>query len=379
MVDASAQTDAMIGVVMVISLEESQAQIDRLWERARTARRSGDLEAALEALRTLLDHPCAHHQVVEHEVLDETYVVLRELGRLDEAIDAKRRAIAAGYRSTPDPEADIAECLIESGNRAEGDALFEVLRDRTPDDPWLYNSAGFAYRGVDDRVALRWLLDGIDVAIESGDHDQVAAQLMDMAVEQWERLGEPADEELVARVDDFIANWTRPAVRSKDWPDASTTPALRLCEHCGFDPNHPAPARDAVSTASGAAGRIPLSLAWFPAAEWELAIDRWPDLLDDLPADHRSYSRRIEARLKWLTRHAPGHSLSVSPLTVDELDEARGADANTGEARSWLAAEVARRGRALDWPPARNDRCWCGSGQKYKKCCGPVPPAEDEQ
>jgi hypothetical protein len=144
----------------------------------------------VEALRSLLDHPCAHHQVVEHEVLDETFVVLRELGRFDEAIDARRAAIAAGYRSTPDPEADIAECSIESGNRAEADALFAVLRDRTPDDPWLYNSAGFADRGVDDRESLRWLLDGIDVAITTGDRDQVVTQLLEMAVEQWEGLGE---------------------------------------------------------------------------------------------------------------------------------------------------------------------------------------------
>jgi uncharacterized protein YchJ len=21
------------------------------------------------------------------------------------------------------------------------------------------------------------------------------------------------------------------------------------------------------------------------------------------------------------------------------------------------------------WPPGRNERCWCGSGVKYKKCC----------
>lgn len=363
---------------MSISLEESYTQIDRLWERAHAARRSGDREAALEALRSLLDHPCAHHQVVEHEALDEIYNVLRELGRFDKAIDAKRAAIAAGYRSSPDPEADIAECLIESGNRAEGDALFATLRARTPDDPWLYNSAGFAYRGVDDREALQWLLDGIDVAITTGDHDQVVAQLLEMAIEQWERLGEPADDEVVARIEEFIANWTRPASRSKSWPDAPPPTVLQPCEHCGFGPDGPPPPPDVVPTGNGASRKMPLSLAWFPAGEWELAIDRWSDLLDDLPADHRSYSHRIEARLKWLTKHAPGHRLSVSPLTVAELVEAHGAEANTGEARSSLAAEIARTGRALDWPPARNDRCWCGSGQKYKKCCGPIPPAEAE-
>ncbi|MEV6140612.1 SEC-C metal-binding domain-containing protein [Nocardia sp. NPDC051990] len=24
----------------------------------------------------------------------------------------------------------------------------------------------------------------------------------------------------------------------------------------------------------------------------------------------------------------------------------------------------------MDWPPPRNAPCWCGSGRKYKKCCG---------
>ena len=373
----------MIASAMDISFEESYAEIDGLWERSYAARRSDDHEAALEALRELLDHPCAHHRVVAHEVLDEMFVVLREVGRFDGAIDAKRAAIAAGYCSSPDPEADIAECMIESGRRAEGDSLFAVLRDRTPDDPWLYNSAGFAYRGVDDRESLRWLLDGIEVAIATGDHDQVVGQLIDMVVEQWERLGESPDEELVARVEAFIVGWTRPAFRSRSSPDATPTPVIEPCAHCGFDPDRPPPAVTGVPTsaarAAGPTSKVALSLAWFCAGEWELATSRWPDLLDELPAEHRAYTHRIEARLKWMTKHMSGHRLSVSPLTVAELVDTHGDDANTGEARSSLAAEVARTGRALDWPPARNDRCWCGSGQKYKKCCGPVPPAEDRQ
>jgi uncharacterized protein YecA (UPF0149 family) len=24
----------------------------------------------------------------------------------------------------------------------------------------------------------------------------------------------------------------------------------------------------------------------------------------------------------------------------------------------------------VPWPPPRNGSCWCGSGKKYKKCCG---------
>ena len=122
---------------------------------------------------------------------------------------------------------------------------------------------------------------------------------------------------------------------------------------------------------------MPLALAWFPADQWPLALERWPDLTDDLPADHAAYSRRIEARLKWLAKGLPGHRVSVAPLTVAELDEAAGDRAGTGEARSRLAARIHQQGRAIAWPPARNDRCWCGSGRKYKQCCGPEPPAPD--
>ena len=75
---------------------------------------------------------------------------------------------------------------------------------------------------------------------------------------------------------------------------------------------------------------------------------------------------------------APSHRLTVSPLAVDELVAAEGERAGTGEARSELAVRILEEGRALTWPPARNDRCWCGSGRKYKQCCGPAAPAADD-
>ena len=160
-----------------------------------------------------------------------------------------------------------------------------------------------------------------------------------MARGQWETLGEPADQRVLDRVEAFAASWSPPSVPS-------------------------APA-------------MPVVLAWFPAEQWPIALDRWPDLADDLPADHAAYSRRIEARLKWLAKGLPGHRVSIAPLTVAELDASAGERGGTGEARSELAAHVHQQGRAIDWPPGRNDRCWCGSGRKYKQCCGPEPPAPD--
>ena len=123
-----------------------------------------------------------------------------------------------------------------------------------------------------------------------------------------------------------------------------------------------------------------VSLAWFPRGEWDKATARWPDLLDELPADHTAYSHRIEARMKRLARTLAGHPLRVSPMTIDGLTAfgaEAGEDPGTAEAHSSYAAEIARRGDALPWPPGRNAPCWCGSGHKYKTCCGPIPTAPE--
>jgi uncharacterized protein YecA (UPF0149 family) len=50
--------------------------------------------------------------------------------------------------------------------------------------------------------------------------------------------------------------------------------------------------------------------------------------------------------------------------------EERGAE--PADSRPQYAAELAplHDDSLLSWPPARNQRCWCGSGRKYKKCCG---------
>lgn len=367
-------------MVSRIDVEESDEEIRVLWGRVEAARDARDAHAELDACWALLEHPCAHHQVVEHEVLDDVFQVLRRMRRFDEAIQAKREAIDAGFRSNPDPEADIAECLVEAGRREEADALFAELRRRDPDDVWLYNSAGWAYSRVDDREALRWLRDGIAVAFETGDADQVVGQLLGMAQGCWERLGEPGDAVLVARVEAFERDWVRPPYRPSFAGGASPVErGERRCGHCGFDPDRPG---GSMTTWVGPSRRTEpvkalVAVAWFPAGERPAAVERWPDLADGFePPD--AYDHRIEARLKWLARQQAGSRLAVSPLRVAELLDAEGDDAGTGEGRARLAAEMARLGRAIAWPPGRNDMCWCGSGRKYKKCCGPVPAAEDE-
>ncbi len=120
-----------------------------------------------------------------------------------------------------------------------------------------------------------------------------------------------------------------------------------------------------------------VSVGWFPPDQYGDAIERWPDF-DGYHADGdiAAYNHRIEANTKALAS-VHGHNPSIAPFTVPELIEyslAHDHDPATGEARAAFAAEIARTGHAISWPPGRNDPCWCRSGSKYKKCCGPTPP-----
>ena len=388
-----------------ITIDESWRQIRALVDRAEQAVEERRWGEAVERWRAVLGHPCAHHQVVDYEILDEIHQTWRQAGRYEDAIAAKREAIEAGYRSVPDPEADIAECLLAAGRREEADALFATLRDRDREDVWLYNAAAYSYGDVDPRTSLQWALDGIEVALATGDPDLVVMQLLELAEDAWEELGEPVDAQLSETVEQFFDEWT-PEPPTRRWGDL---PPLeeRPCAHCGYQPEgsndelderarrnrrrlleaeHPeAAARLGAAFGPEPKAKLPgpakLAVGWFPADQWPQAIERWPDLLDELPADHRAYSHATEARIKRIARHLPGNRLHVAAMTVDGLvahAEASGHDPGSGEARSSYASTLLQDGSAVVWPPGRNEPCWCGSERKYKKCCGPVPAAPDD-
>lgn len=125
-------------------------------------------------------------------------------GRFEEAITAKQRALQAGLQSVPDGRADIAEYLLRLQRRQEADQLFAQLAREHPDDVWLYNNAGMAYQAVGDhRVALQWLTRGLELALATGDPEELAAQLSDLRRESLAALGQPLDE-LEAKADAFL-------------------------------------------------------------------------------------------------------------------------------------------------------------------------------
>ena len=126
------------------------------------------------------------------------------------------------------------------------------------------------------------------------------------------------------------------------------------------------------------AGRIPArqvrSLFW-QVDEFDEAVRRWPAIFSANGPDHGAYHARLESRWRRLADRGVTR-ITLVPASADGLARfAQRTSGEPGDARTRQAYmnEIAATG--IEWPPARNAACWCGSGRKYKKCCG-HPAAE---
>ena len=215
--------------------------------------------------------------------------------------------------------------LLKSGATEEGEAVFRELLTERPDDASLRITLGHARSdaGFQD-AALEAFDDALAAAKRRGYRKEIDRARIERRAER-EHFGLELDE------DDRLA----PAAKAPD------------------------------------PGPIAWAVAWFPPDQHATALAHWPDLAEDL-ADPAGYARHIEAELRSI-RAGLGHRPAIAPLVVEDFltwaDE-EGYDPAGGEARAVYAAALPRTGRAIPWPPGRNDPCWCMSGRKYKRCCG---------
>ncbi|WP_346039355.1 SEC-C domain-containing protein [Actinomadura chokoriensis] len=92
------------------------------------------------------------------------------------------------------------------------------------------------------------------------------------------------------------------------------------------------------------------------------------------PTDASSYFRDVERGWRASIDEIGASELRVLPTPVDDLLEyaaARARDPKDQQTRTDHLMDRIREGApTLAWPPERSAPCWCGSGRKYKKCCG---------
>lgn len=120
--------------------------------------------------------------------------------------------------------------------------------------------------------------------------------------------------------------------------------------------------------ASGREAPRGLRILTFQRADRAEITRRWPGELDEsdeeyYPAAERRWRQLADAGVPTIRLVAP---------TVAELEAFAaeiGGSLTDAEIRSRYA-DIAPDEKTMAWPPSRNAPCWCGSGGKYKKCCG---------
>ena len=336
-------------------------ELDRLDKEIRSASR-GPAEAYVEVLNRAIaaceadPAATAYFDVLElHSELADTY---DRLGMVEDALRHADALAEHGYRSQPDPRCRRAEILTRHGRLDEAAEIWNAVAADTPDDVWVHNNAGLEYGAIGEHeLALSWLTRALEIAIRTGDPERLLGQLRDLRAASLAALGlDPDDLQSAAPALTLPARGEGPAGQP------------------GIDDQGGASRKSAVQT--------PVALAWLPADEYAEWPQRWPDLADSPllhddegePVSHTVYCRRIEGRLR-AHSEAGMARLSVVPVRADEfrpwVAENAPDEPDPSQLRAQYAADVARDpSRTFTWPPGRNDPCWCGSGRKYKKCCG---------
>lgn len=264
-------------------------------------------------------------------------------------------ALADGGPAWLDARASLAAVLLDMEEVSRADALLEELRRDLAKGP----VRGPVHDFVGERLelhgrleeALLWFTAGVEAAERPGageDAELDAVGSLSGRFRVRRELGLPHD-----RYDERAAEH-------------------RLRAESDFDAFSDL---DDDEDDAGDQGDLPrqmsLAVLYWPPSEFERLVARWPAMTEDYGGRHADHRTLLERRLRELT---VTHSLlSVAAASVEEyvaFAEHERNDPAEAATRAGFAAHLGYLGRTVAWPPGRNDRCWCGSGSKYKKCCG---------
>lgn len=335
---------------LAVSLR-SVADFEAIERELAAARERDDNHARVRLIGEAIALPEAQPHRAEY--LDELAYAYEQLGRFDEAIDAMRQALAAGFDGTlddhPSAQALIADLLLRAGRTREAEeAWFEAERE-DPGHPWLYQAAGSAYAEAGAHAeALTWQTKGLELALAAEKDADMTWMLANERAAALDALGRLPDD-LQLRADELLE-------REEQEEQARIEAFHRDRRMARAVPPH----------------RASLGLAWFPADEYERAQQTWPSFAEDYEhGPYAAYCARLELLLRDLKAQGAAR-LALTPIEIDSYlswctEDDR--DPEQSDTRANYATELLERGHAHPWPPRRNQPCWCGSEKKYKKCC----------
>ena len=276
---------------------------------------------------------------------------LQRLGDHDAALGLLDRAIVIGRADAGYAMAARAMSLYQLGRPGDARAELEALRKHRPFSAIAFHlAAEAAEMNGDERLALRWF----DMAL-SRCADQMG-------------LGERSEAEMAGQVAVLVLGRRR--VRRSLGLLADDLDRAGAAEREDQSPTYGGSLPPGVATSTSL-----VRVLFWPRDQILPAAARWPTLVQEpdigrVVAQRELENRRIVAE--------DGARIVMVPLTVASLTEfasRTGGNPLSATTRSNALKERYERGDGIIWPPGRNARCWCGSGVKYKKCCGAIQSA----
>jgi hypothetical protein len=115
------------------------------------------------------------------------------------------------------------------------------------------------------------------------------------------------------------------------------------------------------------------TLLFWSQPEFDWLLLRWPALAEEYGRTWDAYRATMQQTLV-LWSESSNTQMGLVAGSVEELAahaERSGGDPTDPQVRQDYARDLDEPSREIAWPPGRNHPCWCGSAQKYKKCCLP--------
>jgi tetratricopeptide (TPR) repeat protein len=282
------------------------------------------------------------------EILLEAAAAWRRAGRSDRARELLAQLVAQGGEDGCSARFALAEGHFEDGAVDEAYAELEQLaREATlTEGPCTFVAELLAERG-DLEGALRW-------------YDRAVARL---DPEDLEALRGP---DRWMQVSSVMVRGRREVRRRLGLPVDATDEIAPLAPL----QQQPVDVEDLQDYLES--GRTPrqVQMLVFQRRERAEARHRWPD---EYEAPDEEYYPAADRR--WRELAASGvPAIRVVPAIVSQLCEFAervGGSPTDSQVKAQYAGTVADE-VGIAWPPPRNGSCWCGSGAKYKKCCGRV-------
>lgn len=332
-----------------------QEREELLMEAAGEWAAAGNHQRALALYEELLGGECADAHLIESYRVNELW----QLGRIDEAREAARQLRAQHPKDGGawNTVAETLECAGEHGEAAEWFTA-GISHLLVPTEPLTVESVEAGPAGFDVAMLLigrhrvrRLLAQPHDTMDDLADRVHARGRLSPLigGVRPLDELHDPA---------------RREAERGGEAELRGELNELRA--H-----NDELTAEIAARSAALARPQVTPELYW-PSVEFAQLRGWRPALAEAYGDDHAVHRRQVEQSLQQLSAEGGLH-LGVTFGTVQGLlafAREEGADPDVPDTRTAYAFDLAQLGRAVPWPPPRNAACWCGSGAKYKRCCG---------